>query len=75
MVYVGGKKKLSKFICPILQKELDKSIYEAYVEPFGGGGNIIENIKFNNRIFCDINYYLIAFYRALVSGWKNARTK
>lgn len=55
MVYIGGKKKLSKFICPILQKELDKGIYDAYVEPFGGGGNIIENIKFNNRIFCDIN--------------------
>ena len=69
-VYVGGKKKLSKFICPILQKELDKGIYEAYVEPFGGGGNIIENIKFNNRIFCDINQYLIAFYQALVSGWE-----
>ena len=35
LVYVGGKKKLSKFICPILQKELDKGIYETYVEPFG----------------------------------------
>ena len=32
---LGGKKKISKFICPILQKELDKGIYEAYVEPFG----------------------------------------
>lgn len=38
MVYIGGKKKLAKFICPILQKELDNGNYTAYVEPFVGGG-------------------------------------
>lgn len=45
MVYVGGKKKLAKFICPILQEELDKNSYNCYIEPFGGGGNIIKNIS------------------------------
>lgn len=40
MVYVGGKKKLAKYICPILQKELDTGKYSAYVEPFGGGAAI-----------------------------------
>ena len=49
MTYVGGKQKLSKFICPILQKELDNGNYTAYIEPFGGGGNIISNINYNKR--------------------------
>lgn len=65
MVHVGGKKKLAKYICPILQKELDTGKYSAYVEPFGGGGNIMENINFPVRYFYDINKYLIAFYKAL----------
>lgn len=70
MVYVGGKKKLAKYICPILQKELDTGKYSAYVEPFGGGGNIMENINFPVRYFYDINEYLIAFYKALQDGWE-----
>lgn len=35
-----------------------------------GGGNIIENIKCEKRIFNDINKELIAFYKAVVDGWK-----
>lgn len=70
MVYVGGKKKLAKYICPILQKELDTGKYSAYVEPFGGGANIMENINFSVRYFYDINKYLIAFYKALQNGWE-----
>lgn len=38
MVYVGGKKKIAKYICPILQKELDCGDYDYYIEPFAGGG-------------------------------------
>lgn len=37
---------------------------------FGGGGNIMENIKFNKRYFYDINKELIEFYKALVNGWE-----
>lgn len=70
MVYVGGKKKLAEYICPILQEELNSGKYEAYVEPFGGGGNIIENINFSERYFYDVNEYLIAFYQALQNGWE-----
>lgn len=68
MVYVGGKKKLAEYICPILQEELDSGKYEAYVETMGGGGNIIENIDFPIRYFYDVNKYLIAFYQALQDG-------
>lgn len=70
MVYVGGKKKLAEYICPILQEELDSGKYEAYVETMGGGGNIIENIDFPIRYFYDVNKYLIAFYQALQDGWE-----
>lgn len=70
MVYVGGKKKLAEYICPILQEELDSGKYEAYVETMGGGGNIIENIDFPIRYFYDVNEYLIAFYQALQDGWE-----
>lgn len=69
MVYVGGKKKIAKFICPIIQKELDTRKYDSYIEPFGGGGNVMENIEFNKRYFYDINQYLIAFYKALQDGY------
>ena len=69
MTYVGGKQKLSKFICPILQKELDNGNYTAYIEPFGGGGNIISNINYNKRCYYDKNYYLVEFWKALKSGW------
>lgn len=34
MQYIGGKQRISKYICPILQKELDTGIYDGYVEPF-----------------------------------------
>ena len=69
MVYLGGKKKIAKFIYPIIQKELDSGEYDAYIEPFGGGGNIMENINFPLRYFYDINKYLIAFYNKLKEGW------
>lgn len=68
MVYMGGKKKLAKFICPILQKELDTNRYESYIEPFVGGGNIIENISFKTKIGYDINKELIAFYNYIING-------
>lgn len=70
MVYVGGKKNIAKFICPIIQKELNSGQYDAYIEPFGGGGNVIENINFPLRYFYDVNKYLIAFYNKLKEGWK-----
>lgn len=70
MVYVGGKKKIAKFICPFLQKELDSGKYKVFLDLFCGGLNISENIKFNNIICNDINYYLIEFYKAIQNGWE-----
>lgn len=70
MVYVGGKKKIAKFIVPFLQNELNSNKYSLYLEPFCGGLNIAENIIFDNILLCDINHYLIEFYKALQNGWK-----
>lgn len=38
MQYIGGKQRIAKYICPILQKELDTGFYDGYVEQFTGGG-------------------------------------
>ena len=52
MLYMGSKRRLAKHIVPII-KSLRKD-GQTYVEPFVGGGSIIEKIK-GNRIGSDIN--------------------
>lgn len=59
MRYVGSKNKLSKEIIPIIQKYIDQVSAESYLEPFVGGANIIDKIKCNKRIGCDIHTELI----------------
>ena len=52
MKYMGSKARISKHILPIvLGGRLDN---QWYVEPFVGGGNMIENVS-GNRIGSDIN--------------------
>lgn len=69
MKYVGSKARISKFVAPILQDVIDKNGIETYVEPFVGGGNLIEKISCKNRIGYDNNYYLIEFWKAIQGGW------
>ena len=52
MLYMGSKRRLAKHIVPII-KSLRKD-GQMYVEPFVGGGSIIEKIE-GNRIGSDIN--------------------
>ena len=52
MKYMGSKRRLAKHIVPII-KSLRKD-GQTYVEPFVGGGNLIEKIE-GNRIGSDIN--------------------
>lgn len=52
MKYMGSKRRLAKHIVPII-KSLRKD-GQTYVEPFVGGGSIIEKIE-GNRIGSDIN--------------------
>lgn len=58
MQYLGSKNRLSKELVPIIQSYITKDI-NGYLEPFVGGANIIDKIKYKNKIGCDINEYLI----------------
>lgn len=58
MQYVGSKNKLSKELAPIIQSFI-KSDTKGYLEPFVGGGNLIDKIEHDNKIGCDIHEELI----------------
>lgn len=68
MVYMGSKSRIAKHIVPIIQSYLDYYKPLAYIEPFVGGANVIDKIKYNVRIGTDANKYLIALLRHVQSG-------
>jgi len=56
---MGSKNKISKELKPIIESYItDKT--EAYIEPFVGGANMIDKIKFENKIGYDIHKELIS---------------
>ena len=59
MRYVGSKNKLSKELAPIIQSYINENT-KGYLEPFVGGANMIDKIKCDNKIGCDIHKELIA---------------
>ena len=56
---MGSKAKITKYICPIIQRFIDVTKADVYIEPFVGGANVIDKIVCNNRVGSDINRYLI----------------
>ena len=66
MIYQGSKNKIAKHILPIILK--DRKERQWYVEPFMGGGNMIDKVD-GLRIGNDLNYHLIEMWRALQNGW------
>ena len=54
---------------PIIQKSIDENNITTYYEPFVGGANMIDKIKCENRIGCDIHKELIAMWNELQKGW------
>ena len=66
MKYLGSKNKIAKHLLPIILK--DRKPEQYYVEPFMGGGNMIDKVE-GLRIGNDINYYLIEMWKALQKGW------
>ena len=66
MKYQGSKNKIAKHILPIILK--DRKERQWYVEPFMGGGNMIDKVD-GLRIGNDLNYHLIEMWRALQNGW------
>ena len=63
MVYQGSKNRLTKYIVPIIQKQIDENNITTYIEPFVGGANVIDKISCENRIGSDINEELIALLK------------
>lgn len=68
MKYMGSKSRIAKYIVPILQECIDSNHVTTYIEPFVGGGNIIDKIRCQERIGSDINPYLIALLKRVQEG-------
>lgn len=64
--YVGDKYKLM----PQLKKIFPNNI-KTYIEPFVGGGSSFLNIQAENYMLNDINSYIIALHKFLLSNAKN----
>lgn len=62
MVYQGSKRKLVKYLKPIIEKFLENNDRK-YVEPFVGGANLIDYINCKERYGYDINFYLISLLK------------
>jgi DNA adenine methylase len=66
MRYMGSKRRLAKYLLPIILEYREPGQY--YVEPFCGGMNMMEHVD-GPRIANDSNHYLMAMWRALLDGW------
>lgn len=61
MKYMGSKNRIAKHILPIMLAEADKQGITTWVEPFVGGGNMIDKVPESfTRIGYDLNEHTIA---------------
>lgn len=61
MKYMGSKNRIAKDILPIMLKYAEENGCKNWVEPFVGGGNMIDKVPNTfNRIGFDINNHLIS---------------
>lgn len=65
MKYMGGKDRIANKILPIILQDRKEEQY--YIEPFVGGGNVIDKVK-GNRIASDKSIYLIEMWKYLSNG-------
>lgn len=70
MKYLGSKSRIAKEIVPIIQKCIDDVKPVAYLEPFVGGGNVIDKISYSKKIGADVNPYLIALLNYVTDDGK-----
>lgn len=66
MKYMGSKARYAKEILPIILSS--RAPDQWYVEPFVGGGNLIDKVS-GPRLGNDANHYLIALLTAIGDGW------
>lgn len=74
MKYMGSKARIAKNIGPIIQKAIDTSSTEVYIEPFCGGLNLTTQINASKMYMLDANKYLISLWRYLQSGGQLPQT-
>ena len=66
MKYMGSKRRIAKHILPIMLKEMQEKGYTNWVEPFVGGGNVIDKVPAEyNRFGYDLNPHAIFALRAI----------
>lgn len=65
MKYMGSKRRIWKYIAPIILKDREAGQY--YVEPFCGGCNSICQVE-GLRIAADVNPYLMGMWKGLLDG-------
>ena len=68
MYYMGSKARHAKHIIPIIMDGHDQS--KPYIEPFVGGGNMIDKVPAKIRWGSDVAEYAIATLAALATGWE-----
>lgn len=60
MKYMGSKNRIAKHILPIMLKEMEEKGYTTWVEPFVGGGNMIDKVPESyTRVGYDLNGHVI----------------
>lgn len=70
MKYVGSKNRIAKHILPIMLNAANERNITTWVEPFVGGGNMIDKVPNTfKRIGIDNNEYLIAMWNKIMGGW------
>lgn len=62
MVYIGSKRRIKKYIIPIIESYITPNT-TAYIEPMGGGGNVIDSINFDKKYYYDIHPQLVALLK------------
>lgn len=69
MVYLGSKNRIGSDIVGVITKDMSES--DNFIDAFCGGCNLIDKVPTTfNRVANDSNQYLIAMWKALISGWE-----
>ncbi|MGN1124590.1 MAG: DNA adenine methylase [Candidatus Gastranaerophilaceae bacterium] len=69
MKYVESKSRVAKDISSIINNIIQEQQISTYIEPFVGGGNLIQHIVCDNKFGYDNNEYLIEFWKQIQNGW------